>query len=67
VPNCGYAPTIGLDFLPMYLGSLQGRSKDNNPAGRRLTLAAPAEWLQPCLLAFTGCNERGALEVEEQV
>jgi hypothetical protein len=47
VPDCGYAVTIGLDFMATYLGSFQARSKDNNPAGRRLTLAAPAEWLQP--------------------
>ena len=47
VPDCGYAFTIGMDFLAMYLGIFQARSKDNSPAGRRLSLAAPAEWLQP--------------------
>jgi len=47
VPDCGYKLTTGLDFLAAYSATISVRGKTNHPAGRRLTLAAPKEWLQP--------------------
>ena len=47
VPDCGYQLTTGLDFMAAYSATISMRGKTNHPAGRRLTLAAPKEWLQP--------------------